>query len=138
MVLKTKRFRKGYCSSRPYPGSTVTTAQSMEAADRNAKSFKTTDSIAIQKVSTMFHQSHPPGGASGDTRCGSCRHCGRSNHSSGDCHYKDAECHNCGKRGHIAPICHSKPESKHKPDGSKRNSLKKIQKSSLGSRTSRF
>ena len=30
----------------------VTTAQSMEAADRNAKSFKTTDSIAIRKVST--------------------------------------------------------------------------------------
>ena len=49
----------------------VTTAQSMEAADRNAKSFKTTDSIAIRKVSTTFHRSHSPGGASGDTRLGS-------------------------------------------------------------------
>ena len=97
----------------------------MEAADRNAKYFKTTDSIAIRKVSTTFHQSHPPGGASGDTRRGSCRQCGRSNHSPGDCHYKNAECHNCSKRGHIALICRGKPESKHKPEGSKKKFSKK-------------
>ena len=71
----------------------------------------------LQNLVSLFD---PPGGASGDTRHGSCRHCGRRNHSSGDCHYKDAECHNCGKRGHIAPICRGKEESKHKPDKSKK------------------
>ena len=35
----------------------------------------------------------------------SCIHCGKSNHTSGQCRYKDTLCFNCGKRGHIKAVC---------------------------------
>ena len=40
-----------------------------------------------------------------------CKHCGRNNHRSRDCHFKGAVCNNCNKRVHIKPICPSKPKS---------------------------
>ena len=40
-----------------------------------------------------------------------CNHCGRNNHRSCDCHFKEAVCNNCHERGHIKPICPSKPKS---------------------------
>ena len=35
----------------------------------------------------------------------SCIRCGKSNHTSGQCRYKDTLCFNCGKRGHIKAVC---------------------------------
>ena len=53
-----------------------------------------------------------------------CTVCGRKNHLSEKCKYKDATCHKCGKKGHISPICksddnfsqsNSKDKKKNKP-----------------------
>ena len=75
------------------------TARAMEAADTNAKAFKSSEP-AIRKFSTY------PSGAAQEKN--SCYRCGRTNHSAADCKFKDAECHHCGKKGHIAPACRSK------------------------------
>ena len=69
----------------------------VEAADKNAKSLKGTES-SIKSIT--------PGKA--------CYRCGRTSHDQKDCRFKDAECHNCGKRGHIAPVCRS-PKKKRQP-----------------------
>ncbi|UYV72834.1 K02A2.6-like [Cordylochernes scorpioides] len=34
-----------------------------------------------------------------------CSHCGRHNHLSNKCFFKNAKCHECGKTGHIKPAC---------------------------------
>ncbi|UYV63015.1 K02A2.6-like [Cordylochernes scorpioides] len=34
-----------------------------------------------------------------------CFHCGRHNHLSNKCFFKNAKCHECGKIGHIKPAC---------------------------------
>ncbi|UYV64177.1 K02A2.6-like [Cordylochernes scorpioides] len=34
-----------------------------------------------------------------------CSHCGRDNHLSNKCFFKNAKCHECGKIGHIKPAC---------------------------------
>ena len=39
--------------------------------------------------------------------CVNCYRCGRSNHNSSVCWYKDKICNYCGKLGHIAKVCHS-------------------------------
>ena len=36
---------------------------------------------------------------------GKCKHCGRRNHRSEDCHFRNAVCHVCKVRGHIKPVC---------------------------------
>lgn len=43
-----------------------------------------------------------------------CPHCGRRNHESNDCKFKNAKCHKCGVLGHIKPVCKSKSKSQHK------------------------
>ena len=67
-------------------------ARSMEAADKNTKSFKPSDS-AIRSFS-----SQPP--RTRERR--PCYRCGRLAHDPAECKFKDAQCHHCGKRGHIA------------------------------------
>ena len=69
----------------------------MEAADKDTKSFKTTDSM-IKKI-----ESRSPEKAASRI----CYRCGRSNHNPMKCKFKDATCHKCGKTGHIAPACRS-------------------------------
>ena len=34
-----------------------------------------------------------------------CIHCGRTNHASRFCSFKEAICHNCLEKGHIKPVC---------------------------------
>ena len=74
----------------------------MEAAEKNAKSLKGTET-AVNRVAP---QRKP------------CYRCGRSSHDQKDCKFRDAECHNCGKRGHIVPVCRSpkkRQNQRHKP-----------------------
>ena len=70
-------------------------ARSMEAADKNTKSFKPSDP-AIRSFSSQSPRTK-------ERR--PCYRCGRSAHDPAECKFKDAECHHCGKRGHIAPAC---------------------------------
>ena len=67
----------------------------MEAADRNAKSLKETET-AVNRVSTNLA-----------TNRKSCYRCRRKSHDQKDCKFRDADCYNCGKRGHIAPAFRS-------------------------------
>jgi len=75
------------------------TALGMEAAAKRTKKLK-----GIQRSTPIFRvekTSLPP------TK--TCGRCGRGNHSSSDCKFKDTTCHKCGKVGHIAPVCRTKP-----------------------------
>ena len=72
------------------------TALGMEAAAKRAKELKGT-----QRSTPVFRVEKTPAKP--------CGRCGRGNHSSGDCKFKDATCHKCGKVGHIAPVCRTKP-----------------------------
>ena len=69
-------------------------AQGMEAADQTAKALKGTEAV-VQIVTS--------------SKPASCYRCGRTNHTSSDCKFKDAKCHKCGKIGHIATVCRSRP-----------------------------
>ena len=81
-------------------------AQGMEAAERNTKSLKSTET-AIHQVDTKRNPSA--------VSPSSCFRCGRSNHVAKDCRFRDAVCHTCNKKGHIAPACRSKQQgAKHK------------------------
>ena len=35
----------------------------------------------------------------------SCKCCGRRNHTSSECRFKEATCHKCHQKGHIKPVC---------------------------------
>jgi len=75
------------------------TALGMEAAAKRAKELK-----GNQRSTPVFRveKTSPP-----PTK--TCGRCGRGNHSSSDCKFKDATCHKCGKVGHIAPVSRTKP-----------------------------
>ena len=38
-------------------------------------------------------------------RADKCKPCGRMQHGSESCRFKNATCHHCQKKGHIHPIC---------------------------------
>ena len=77
-------------------------ARAMGTADRNTKSLKSTEP-AIRKFT-----SHSTSYSARVREKDSCYRCGRTNHSTAECKFKDAECYHCGKKGHIAPACRSK------------------------------
>ena len=74
----------------------VETASNMQRVESQAHTMNSSgDSCttpSIQKVTPHHGQQ-------------SCIHCGKSNHTSGQCRYKDTLCFNCGKRGHIKAVC---------------------------------
>ena len=80
-------------------------AQRMEAAERNAKSLKSTPA-AVHKLNVRRNTPASP-----------CYRCGRSNHASKDCRFRDAECHQCKKKGHIAAACRTHPLPNGRPAG---------------------
>ena len=59
----------------------------MEAAEKSARSLKTTEPV-MNKVSMKV-----------------CYRCGKTNYDQKECCFKDIDCHNCGKRGHIEAVC---------------------------------
>lgn len=108
-------------------------ALSMEAAEKNSRTFKGGDS-SIKKIQgplrSKFRSQQP------------CLRCGKSNHAAKDCKFKDATCHSCGKKGHIAPACRTKPATKplttqkHCPTRSQRTNL--VQQDASDSDTEEF
>ena len=82
-------------------------AQGMEAAEKDAQSFKGTEA-PIQKI----RQSATPSGATcrqppavSDKPC---YKCGKKNHTAANCCFKEAVCHFCQKKGHVAKVCHKR------------------------------
>ena len=83
-------------------------AQALEAADKSAKELEKGSGIhAIrpqthwQGATEKFNQQGRP-----------CYRCGRTNHTSDACRFKESDCLHCGKKGHIAKVCRSRA----KPD----------------------
>ena len=97
----------------------LTLAQGLEAADRNVKSLKgtETDNKWLTKTSPK-----PNLGQAVPSQKSACFRCGHTNHTPADCCFKEAECHNCGKRGHV-PVCRgSKQFTSQKPPKGNRHS----------------
>ena len=71
----------------------------MEAADTSTKTFKATEASSISKlvkttaVKPKSSQFLP-----------AFHRCGKRNHVSKNCRFKNKRCHRCGKIGHIAPV----------------------------------
>ena len=82
-----------------------------EAADRNAKSLKGSES-AIHRVHKQRTTPNPTTNRSSPswvtTTPTPCHQCGRSNHDKKDCHNQESVCHFCKKKGHIASVCRAK------------------------------
>ena len=71
-------------------------AQSIEAADKNARELKANKrSISGEE---LLHFARAEGK--------DCWHCGRR-HDEKTCKFRGATCHKCGKLSHIAPVCRS-------------------------------
>ena len=72
-------------------------AQSIEAADKNARELKANErSISGEEELLHFARAERK----------DCWHCSRR-HDEKTCKFRGATCHKCGKVGHIAPVCRS-------------------------------
>ena len=69
----------------------VEIAQGIKAAEQHTQQLKS--EVAIKQVSP------------GNSRAVPCKHCGKNNHHSSKCHFKEAICNTCHKKGHLAKIC---------------------------------
>ena len=83
-------------------------AQALEAADKSAKELG--KGLGIH---TIRPQTHWQGATEKFNQQGRpCYRCGRTNHTSDACRFKESDCLHCGKKGHIAKVCRSRA----KPD----------------------
>lgn len=105
----------------------IETARSMEAADHDARAFKRPD-LSVHKLG----KGHGVQKSKPQTKHNreACYRCGRSNHVSSECKFKDAQCHACGKTGHIASVCRSKGSSVSKKQKSKTHLVQNAEQSS--------
>ena len=88
------------------------TALARECAERDAArvfgaTASTTTSSDVHKIGQETKSTSKPFNRPQNRH--KCIHCGKSNHASDNCFYRDATCHNCNKKGHIKPICRSSP-----------------------------
>ena len=75
----------------------VEIAQGIEAAEEHTQQLKS--EVAIKHVS--------PG-----NRVVPCKHCGKNNHHSSKCRFKEAICNACHKKGHLAKICRAQRQQR--------------------------
>ena len=99
-------------------------AQAQETASKNAQ--------ALQGSSNQAHGSgvYSLGlkGKSKDQPSTKCHRCGKDNHPSDKCRFRNAKCRRCGKVGHIQVVCRSRPAKKASlPEARKSQSVKLLQ-----------
>ncbi len=95
-------------------------ALSKECALKEAASIAST---AVNKLGKSQHRFNKTNSQKKRCKC-----CGRSNHSSENCFFKDAECHQCSQKGHIRPMC---PLNKGETKSSKHPSSKRHERKSV-------
>ena len=83
-------------------------ALSLEAAEKGV------DDLQGRKLNQLGQHSASGNKGGGE---GACFRCGRSNHKSADCYFKDATCRHCGKKGHIWKACKSRINPTQHPRG---------------------
>ena len=118
--LKSEQVQKGLLAEEGLTmARALELAQAKEAASREAKDFKGTQSTAISKLSSGSKrgptQRTTSGQQSGQQPC---HRCGRTGHTGQSCKFKESKCHKCHNKGHIAAVCRS----------SKKRSSKKVVK----------
>ncbi|XP_074039513.1 uncharacterized protein [Leptinotarsa decemlineata] len=93
-------------------------AINLEAAEINSGMICTNNSVcridtsrSSADVSKEFKRDRPPSFREDRAHRGGsnkCQHCGKRNHSSAVCFFKEAICRLCQKRGHISTVCKKK------------------------------
>ena len=85
----------------------VQQASAIEQANADAseinRDVKPVHAVDRQRPRQRRRRQRPPPQPENSTKA--CYRCGKTNHSSQDCFYKDKTCTNCGKVGHIRPAC---------------------------------
>ena len=66
-----------------------------------------------------------------------CYRCGKSNHTTSQCHYKDVDCLRYGKRGHLKAVCRSKGSMRGQPPVSSLHPRETSKQSKHSSRSQR-
>ena len=80
----------------------IRVAQSLEAADKNAKKLK-----AEEAASTPIHRNGHYRNARPPAKTKTCYRCGDTDHIATACRFRDAGCKKCHKKGHLARVCKS-------------------------------
>jgi hypothetical protein len=94
-------------------------ALSVESAEANSRTIQAGRTMP-DHVSTHHFEHRKPDYAS-------CSHCGRNNHTSQRCKFKQASCHICSRKGHIATICQQRrPTDKKKPEAIDKTNHKSV------------
>ena len=99
----------------------------METAAKEARTLRDTDHNApvVKKLTATARM----GTAMAQT---SCYRCGRTNHRSDECKFRQSTCNACGKTGHIAPVCRGKPKAANgKPGSTRKHGAKKYTKTHM-------
>ena len=89
---------------------TLETALSRECASRDAGVINT-QQASVYKVYNKKPRSK-------------CECCGKTNHRTSDCYFKDSTCHNCKKPGHIQTVC---PQPKRRKNEKKNRNVRQVE-----------
>ena len=95
----------------------IRVAQSLEAADKNAKKLKDEEA-----ASTPIHRTGHYRNARPPAKTKTCYRCGDTDHIATACRFRDAECKKCHKKGHLARVCKSGSRPPHQNSNSKEHS----------------
>ena len=83
----------------------IRVAQSLEAADKNAKKLKADDAASAIHRTSHCHFLKPP--RQPGTNNKTCYRCSGTDHIATTCRFREAECKKCHKKGHLARVCKS-------------------------------
>ncbi|CAI6351566.1 unnamed protein product [Macrosiphum euphorbiae] len=81
---------------------TINASKQWTAGDASINFTRPKEEKTITKQTRGGDNSH----VNGKVKCGVC---GRANHSTNTCKFKNYTCNACGVKGHLAPMCCSKP-----------------------------